>query len=764
MLSFKEKQLRRVIEISANFIDSTAQQLSCQEVSDYMLELSQAKYVSFNIYNLNKKDFKTVALSGIQENIKKAVEILGFKIVGNSWKCDPIRTAMIKGESVLVFEDLCTVSRNVLPYNKVKVIESIFKTGEVVIVNIIKDKEAIGDFTLIMDKNKSFDSHDIVKLYASQVALLIAKIRATKEYEKGKGRLESIIEATNVGTWEWNVQTGESVFNERWAQIIGYTLEELAPINLKKWHNLLSPNDKSEIEKRLKDVFSKKETYYSVKYRMKHKKGHWVSILDQGKVVSWTKDDKPLIMLGTHLDITESERLKEEYERFFAISTDLFCIADIEGNLIHVNNSWERLLGYSPDYLKSQNFLSFVHAEDIRKTKEAMEKLELKEKIFSFVNRYRYCDGSYRYIEWISQAYDNLIYGSGRDITESYEKQQQVEFLSFRDYLTGLYNRRYMEDAIKRLDTWRNLPLTLMVVDIKGLKLTNDAFGHEMGDKLIKVAVKSMKKACRSDDVIGRVGGDEFLVLLPNTNYSQAKNIKERMMKKASNMTEDSLIVSFAIGYAVKTMPSQSIIEIEKTADKNMYRHKAKYGKLMRNKTVESVLATVFSNDYKEQIHAEGVSFYCEQIARAMGLSPNDIGDAKMAGILHDIGKITIPLEISNKLGKLKQDEWEEVKRHPITGYNILKGVDEYAHLAEGVLYHHERPDGRGYPQGLGEAQIPLLSKIIAVADAYEAMTSNRLYKKAKTQDEAIIELKKHSGTQFDSEIIEVFIDKVVNQ
>ena len=135
-----------------------------------------------------------------------------------------------------------------------------------------------------------------------------------------------------------------------------------------------------------------------------------------------------------------------------------------------------------------------------------------------------------------------------------------------------------------------------------------------------------------------------------------------------------------------------------------------------------------------------------------------------MAGILHDIGMITIPDGILTKSEKLVKSEWEEIKRHTITSYNILKGADEYASLAEGVLYHHERPDGKGYPEGLRGNEIPVLSKIIAVADAYESMTSKRHYKKTKTKEEAIAELKKFSGTQFDPEIVEVFINQVINK
>ncbi len=705
MLKHKEEKLLRLIEISTEFLNSTVDQLNYQKISDDMLVLSGAKHVSLTLKEPEQTDFKTVASSGVE--VRPKIEPL--------------------------------------------------------IIHMTIDQEPIGHFVLTVENDLTLDNHHITQLYANQVALLMGRIRARQKCKKNTNRLEDIIQAVNVGTWEWNIQEGTTLFNERWANIIGYTLEELLPINIKKWIEFLHPQDRQKMEGKLQDVFHKKDIYYAMKYRIKHKDGSWRNVLDQGKVVSWTKEGKPLLMIGTHLDITESEKLKDEHERFFAISTDLLCVVDMAGNLISVNHSWEKQLGYPVSYLKSQNFLDFVHPDDIEATKERMSELSQDKAVSNFVNRYRYKDGSYHYIEWLSQPYDNIIYGSGRDITEKYEKQQEVEFLSFRDYVTGLYNRRYMEDAIERLDTKSNLPLAVMVVDINGLKLANDAFGHEMGDKLIKSVADIIKKTCRSDDIVGRVGGDEFLILLPNTNYRQAKRIQDRMIKEASHVREDALIVSFALGCAVKTNLSQDIREVEKTADKNMYRHKSKYGKLMRNETIETALSKVFKADDTERIHAEQVSLYCEQIAEAMGLPPNEIEDAKLSGVLHDIGKITMPESISANKDKLQKADWEEIRRHPITGYNILKGADEYAHLAEGILHHHERIDGKGYPAGLKKDKIPLLSKIIAVADAYEAMTAGRPYKKAKTQEEAIKELRKYSASQFDSEIVEVFINKVIN-
>lgn len=449
----------------------------------------------------------------------------------------------------------------------------------------------------------------------------------------------------------------------------------------------------------------------------------------------------------------------EELERFFTVNLDLLCIADIKGHFIRTNRAWEKILDYSEGYLKGKNFLDFVHPDDIPRTLNALSKLKDQEHVLNFVNQYRCSDGTYRHMEWNLLPSANLIYGVARDITERQQKQDEIEYLSFHDYLTGLYNRRYMEDATQRLDVERNLPLAIMMLDVNGLKFTNDIFGHKMGDQLLKAVADILVEVCRADDIICRIGGDEFAILLPSTNEMEANAIKQRINKATLKANMDSVVVSVAIGYAVKTHKDENMDNIKMSADSHMYQDKRKHGYLMKAQTIDQVVRNINLNYHCERLHGENVSKYCNVIANKLQLGDIEVTRVTKAGLLHDIGKVVIAPGVMNERDNLTVKEFEQIKRHPSVGYQMLQSVDEFAPLAKAVLSHHERWDGKGYPEGLKASAIPLEARILAVADAYTNMIEKQDYEKIKTRPEAILELKLGSGTQFDPHITKIFID-----
>ena len=348
------------------------------------------------------------------------------------------------------------------------------------------------------------------------------------------------------------------------------------------------------------------------------------------------------------------------------------------------------------------------------------------------------------------------------DITRRKKEESELIYLSYHDYLTGFRNRRFFEEELIRIDSAANLPLSVLMCDINGLKLINDSFGHDYGDKLLIKAAETIKKACRADDIIARIGGDEFAVLMPNTNAEEALQTANKIERLASKEKVENIELSISYGFDTKTSLRQNMTEVLANAENYMYRHKLYERTSTRNKSIEIIMSTLFEKSSRESQHSNRVSAICMAIASKMNLDKDDVNKVRIAGLVHDIGKIGIDETILNKAGLLNSDEREQISKHPEIGWRILSSANEFSELAQFILDHHEKWDGSGYPNGLKGAKIPLEARIIAVADAYDAMTSARSYKAGISKAEAINELRRCSGTHFDPDIVQVFIAGVL--
>lgn len=344
------------------------------------------------------------------------------------------------------------------------------------------------------------------------------------------------------------------------------------------------------------------------------------------------------------------------------------------------------------------------------------------------------------------------------------KSMDKVEFLSFRDQLTGLYNRRFYKLEVLRLDDEQYFPLAMIMADVNGLKLVNDAFGHHAGDLILQRFADILTKQCRQQDTVARIGGDEFIVLLPNTDATQTEAVIERINTALEKKSGDDLVLSASIGFAVKTNIAEDMNDIFKQAEDMMYRNKLSESSSIRSKTIDLILHSLFEKNNREMQHSQRVGDLCESIARAMKFSKANISQMGIAGMMHDIGKIGISEETLNKPENLNTVEMAEIRRHSEIGYRILDSVSEFSQIADYVLEHHERPDGKGYPKGLSGKEISQQAKIIAIADAYDAMTSGRTYRERLSCADAAAEIKKGSGTQFDVRIAKVFVEKVLGK
>ena len=253
------------------------------------------------------------------------------------------------------------------------------------------------------------------------------------------------------------------------------------------------------------------------------------------------------------------------------------------------------------------------------------------------------------------------------------------------------------------------------------------------------------------------------MVILKRTSEKEVENYRKKLIKNVSKHYVKNINLSVATGFCIKDgSRDMDLNTLFKNSENHMYRNKLSEGISNRNNAIQAILNTLTKKYLSEKVHSKNVSEISFKIGQAMGLDDDMLQELKLAGLFHDIGKISIPDNILRKKGRLTNEEYDTIKNHTNTGYQILRAADKYSDLAIHALYHHERWDGRGYPKGLIGDEIPLLARIICVADAYDAMTSVRTYKDKMNEQDAINEVIRCAGSQFDRNIAQVFVEDVM--
>jgi diguanylate cyclase (GGDEF)-like protein len=321
-----------------------------------------------------------------------------------------------------------------------------------------------------------------------------------------------------------------------------------------------------------------------------------------------------------------------------------------------------------------------------------------------------------------------------------------------------------MEETIRRLDNKKQLPLSIIVVDINGLKLVNDGYSHKQGDKLLIKTAELLLSCITKEDFVARRGGDEFIILLPRTKEEKAREISRDITAKSQETKLNEINLSLGVGAATKIEFEQNIYKILHRAEDKVLIDKLIRKKSGKNKLVQNILEILGAKSYETKEHAQRMSRLSKKLGEKIELSQEELTYLSLLASLHDIGKINIAEKILKKPSKLTDSEWKTIKEHPEKGFAIAQAIEEFAPVSESILAHHERWDGEGYPQGLEGEEIPLLARIISIVDAHDVMVNGRPYKEPMSQKEAIKELKRCAGSQFDPKLVEKFIEIIKNE
>jgi len=344
------------------------------------------------------------------------------------------------------------------------------------------------------------------------------------------------------------------------------------------------------------------------------------------------------------------------------------------------------------------------------------------------------------------------------DITARKDNEEKFRYLCFHDSLTGLYNRAFFEAELKRLDVERQLPISIISGDVNYLKVTNDAFGHSEGDRLLVNVANILKSVCRHEDVISRWGGDEFVILLPKTGQQEAKKICHRIKAACEEFPTQIIPFGIALGYATKSDPGTDIIQAIKEAESMMYKNK-----LAEDRSLSGHILRAMENKLRKTCEysperINKVKDLALKFGQELGLDETKMDNLILLCRFHDLGNIGIEKDIMQKSSPLTTEEWASIKKHPEIGYHIARSSKELLVIAEEVLAHHEHWDGSGYPRGIKGEEIPYLARIFAIVDAYVAMTDSKGYKKPISPEAALEEIKRSAGSHFDPALAEVFV------
>jgi diguanylate cyclase (GGDEF)-like protein/PAS domain S-box-containing protein len=461
-------------------------------------------------------------------------------------------------------------------------------------------------------------------------------------------------------------------------------------------------------------------------------------------------------------DITERKRAEEDlgiYRLLLEQAQDIILFIQMDGRVLDANDAAIKQYGYTREELLN------LTVEDIRLPgTEQLHRAQMREayeKGILFETVHRRKDGSTFPVEVSSRGVKTrgraALLSIVRDITQRKRAEEEARYLSFHDKLTGLYNRAYFEEQLAHVH--RNLlPCSIIVGDLNGLKVVNDAFGHAEGDRLLIEMSRILLASCRVDDVVSRTGGDEFAVILPNTEEQAAVAVAERIMRECKHSAHRPFAPSISLGVATKVSHEQEILDVFEEAERRMYRCKLIESDRIQTYGLHSLRQVLLDKGIETEEHRERLNRLMTLIARQMQVPESQIDDFRLFADLHDIGKVAIPDDIIRRVEPLGDEDREALRRHPEIGYRIARTAPQLASIAEWILSHHERWDGRGYPRRLKGDRIPLPARILAVAHAYDVMTDKAPHGKGWTPAAAAEALECESEKRFDPDVVQAFM------
>jgi len=597
--------------------------------------------------------------------------------------------------------------------------------------------------------------HDISERKAAQEALA----RSANLYR-------TIFETTGTAMIIIDDDRTISLMNTETERLLGYSKEDNE--GRLKWDSVVAPEDLERMANyhTMRRLFEG-QAPRSYEFKLISKDGHLHDVVLTIAMIPGTTHS-----VASILDITARKRADEALQlseaRYRAIvedQTELICRYLPDGSIIFVNETYCRYFDRSRDEIIGSVFIEVFATEDREMINQQIRDLSRINPVTNGEVKLHLQGGQERWLSWTHRAIFTdhgglLDYQSvGRDVTARKQAEERLRYLSIHDALTGLHNRLYFQEQLKVMESEEYAGVGLIMADVDGLKIVNDTLGHDRGDKLLKGAASLLANCFRKGDVVARVGGDEFAVLIPHTNREEMDHAIQRIREKikAYNEKYPEMHLSISLGYAIKN-DHASMSSIFEEADNNMYHDKLRSKLNTRGSIIQTLIKALETRDFMTEGHGERMEQLVLKVAKALELPERTRNELKLLARFHDIGKVGVDDSILFKKGTLNSEEIQQMRRHCEIGNRIAFSAPELILVADWILKHHEWWNGDGYPLGLIGDDIPLECRILSIADAYDAMTSPRPYRSLLNQEDAVAELQRSSGSQFDPRLVEKFI------
>jgi diguanylate cyclase (GGDEF)-like protein/PAS domain S-box-containing protein len=491
--------------------------------------------------------------------------------------------------------------------------------------------------------------------------------------------------------------------------------------------------------------------------------------------ITTLKDSKGRIVgiVGLQVDINErkksEEALKKSESKFRLLAeyaSDMIWVFNLQTHkFTYFSPSVHRVLGWSVEEIKESDYTKTMFKTDAKVAYQRInawirefKKTRKVNRNWSLQLRHYKKDGHLVWIESSINFKENddgviEVIGVSRDISDKKRAEADLLYSNYHDQLTHVYNRRYIEEQLSTIIENSEFPIAIITCDINGLKLTNDVFGHATGDDLLSHTGALLQSFANEHDIVAREGGDEFLMILPHTTKEQAEQRVLRIKEKGSTILVGKVSISLSIGVAVMEHKDDSYDEIYALSEHYLYRNKLVESSTYKEQIIMLLLSNLFEKYPHLQLHSEHVASLSKLLAIELGLDEHDVNEIYIAGKLHDIGKIGFEDSIIHPTQPITETQQFLLQRHSELGFHILKSAQHYGKIADWVLSHHERPDGKGYPRGLKKHQIPLQSHILHVATAMDNVMSKQHYSNTYINT-AIQFLVERKSTMYDDRVL----------